>query len=424
MEQQRKEMTRGFKEWSGFFKPLKSRNVRIFWSGQTCSLIGMWLQVTAMGILVYSYSNGSAGAVGVLSALNAAPFLLGGMFLGSLGDRFDRRHLLLVVQIVQIVLAALLCALSWSGNLVLWHLYAAGLVMGILQSLAFPTLQAFVGDLVPKKLLTESVGMYSLVFNLCRSIGPPLGGFALIHFGAAFSFGINAVCALPLVGSLLLLRGRVRGERKKLSVEKGGMDDSGISAISSLRVVMKDRRLLFVLASALVQNIFVQSLYQIVPALTDGNAKSTGLVLGAIGAGALVSILFVLPFVRGNSRVGLKLSVGTLWMGLVIMISGIFPVLPVQQVCFFLCGLATSALFVTTSSTVQVLAPSERKTAILGILTMVTIGTQPMAALVWGALIDLSGVSFTVIFVGAAQTCLSVLFLSVPFWRRWKIQST
>ena len=417
-------MAGGFKEWVGFFKPLKSRNVQIFWSGQTCSLIGMWLQVTAMGILVYEYSYGSGGAVGLLSALNAAPFLLGGVFLGSLGDRFDRRRLLLAVQIMQVALAALLCVLSWSGDLVLWHLYAAGFVMGVLQSAAFPVLQAFVADLVPRKLLTESVGMYSMVFNICRSVGPPLGGFALLHFGATFSFGVNAVFALPLVGSLIALRGKIKGVQNVIAPSNEKKIDGRERKVSGFRAVIESRHLLLVILSALVQNIFVQSLYQVVPALTYGNAKSTGLVLGAIGAGALTSILFVLPFVRGNSRVGLKLSIGTLWMGGVIVIAGIFPVLPVQQACFFLSGLATSALFVTTSSTVQVLAPAERKSAILGILTMVTIGAQPMAALLWGNLIDWAGVSFTVIFVGSSQVMLSLVLLAIPSWRKWRLPAS
>lgn len=88
-------------DWLGFFKPLQVKNLQIFWSGQACALIGMWLQVTAMGILVYSISGGSATAVGLLAALNALPFFLGGMLLAGLGDRFDRRKLLIAVQSVQ-----------------------------------------------------------------------------------------------------------------------------------------------------------------------------------------------------------------------------------------------------------------------------------------------------------------------------------
>ena len=88
-------------DWLGFFKPLQVRNLQIFWSGQASALIGMWLQVTAMGILVYDISGGSATAVGVLAALNAHPFFLGGMLLAGLGDRFDRRKLLIAVQCVQ-----------------------------------------------------------------------------------------------------------------------------------------------------------------------------------------------------------------------------------------------------------------------------------------------------------------------------------
>ena len=149
-------------DWLGFFKPLQVKNLQIFWSGQACALIGMWLQVTAMGILVYSISGGSATAVGLLAALNALPFFLGGMLLAGLGDRFDRRKLLIAVQSVQWLVAAVLFLLTFLDALQLWHLYAAGLVMGINQTVGFPTQQAFVGDLIPSRRRWGCIPWYSI----------------------------------------------------------------------------------------------------------------------------------------------------------------------------------------------------------------------------------------------------------------------
>ena len=176
-------------DWLGFFKPLQVRNLQIFWSGQASALIGMWLQVTAMGILVYDISGGSATAVGVLAALNALPFFLGGMLLAGLGDRFDRRKLLIAVQCVQWLVAVALFLLTVLDMLQLWHLYAAGLVMGVNQTVGFPTQQAFVGDLIPRRQLQEAVGMYSLVFNTCRAIGPALAGYIIAEWGAGTACG-------------------------------------------------------------------------------------------------------------------------------------------------------------------------------------------------------------------------------------------
>jgi MFS family permease len=197
-------------DWLGFFKPLQVRNLQIFWSGQASALIGMWLQVTAMGILVYDISGGSATAVGVLAALNALPFFLGGMLLAGLGDRFDRRKLLIAVQCVQwLGVAVALFLLTVLDMLQLWHLYAAGLVMGVNQTVGFPTQQAFVGDLIPRRQLQEAVGMYSLVFNTCRAIGPALAGYIIAEWGAGTAFGGNVAASLPLVGCLVALKGRV-----------------------------------------------------------------------------------------------------------------------------------------------------------------------------------------------------------------------
>lgn len=273
-------------DWLGFFKPLQVRNLQIFWSGQASALIGMWLQVTAMGILVYDISGGSATAVGVLAALNALPFFLGGMLLAGLGDRFDRRKLLIAVQCVQWLVAVALFLLTVLDMLQLWHLYAAGLVMGVNQTVGFPTQQAFVGDLIPRRQLQEAVGMYSLVFNTCRAIGPALAGYIIAEWGAGTAFGGNVAASLPLVGCLVALKGRVADTSAPRKQRGAGRKASGLKA------VLATRSLLFIMISALIQNICGQSLYQIVPALMHGNPRNTGLILGAVGAGAMVSILF------------------------------------------------------------------------------------------------------------------------------------
>lgn len=398
--------------------PLNVRALRIYWLGQACSLIGMWLQVTAMGILVYDLSHGSGTAVGFLAALNAAPFLFGGMTLGALGDRFDRRKLLMAVQLVQIAVAGILWLLGWSGILELWHLYMAVFLLGVMQCVAFPSQQAFVGDLSPKGMLLKSVGMYSLVFNVCRSVGPPLGGYVIAGLGANYAFGLNALCCIPLVGCLAVLRGMYVPE----SVGMGRRVGENVRSGSGLLIVWRDGRLRMILISALIQNLLGQSLYQIVPALTYGNPSATGALLGAVGAGAVSSILFVMPFLRYSPRIGLNLSCGTLWMGAMFALAGIVPMLQVQTVCFFLAGVATSALFVTTSSTVQLLSPAGHRSRILGLFTIVTIGAQPLAALWWGALLDHIGVPSLLVFVGIVEVVLSVGMLLVPFWPRWKME--
>ena len=334
----------------------------------------MWLQVTAMGILVYDISGGSATAVGLLAALNALPFFLGGMLLAGLGDRFDRRKLLIAVQCVQWLVAAALFLLTVLDMLQLWHLYAAGLVMGVNQTVGFPTQQAFVGDLIPRRQLQEAVGMYSLVFNTCRAIGPALAGYIIAEWGAGTAFGGNVAASLPLVGCLVALKGCVADTSAPRKQRGAGRKASG------LKTVLATRSLLFI----------------------------------------MVSILFVLPFARKSDRVGAKLSSGTLWMGCALCVAGVVPVVEVQALCFFFAGLATSSLFVTSSSAVQLLAPPERKSAILGLFSIVTIGVQPLAAMGWGAVVDAWGVQTTIVLAGGLEALFSIWMLSVPSWRHFK----
>ncbi len=410
----------GWRVWSSFFTPVKIKALRIYWSGQACALIGMWLQVTSMGILVYHLSHGSGTAVGLMAALNAAPFLFGGMLLGSLGDHFERRKLLIVVQIVQILVASALCILGWTGLLALWHLFAATFILGIIQCIAFPTQQAFVGDLVPRDMLLKSISMYSLVFNICRSVGPPLGGFVIGTLGENFAFGINALCNIPMILCLITLgHGLVLTSNKETTPARIAKRSSP----GGLATVWGHYPLKMILLSAIIQNLFGQSMYQIVPALTYGSPSATASLLGAVGTGAVASILFVMPFAGRSSRIGLRLSTGTLWMACMFITAGIFPNIILQTGCFFLAGLATSALFVTTSSTVQLLAPSHQKSTILGLFTIVTIGAQPLAALWWGALLDQIGVPALLILVGSVQAILSILMLCQKRWITWSLST-
>lgn len=220
--------------------------------------------------------------------------------------------------------------------------------------------------------------------------------------------------SLPLVGCLVALKGRVADTSAPRKQRGAGRKASGLKA------VLATRSLLFIMISALIQNICGQSLYQIVPALMHGNPRNTGLILGAVGAGAMVSILFVLPFARKSDRVGAKLSSGTLWMGCVLCVAGVIPVVEVQALCFFFAGLATSSLFVTSSSAVQLLSPPERKSAILGLFSIVTIGVQPLAAMGWGAVVDAWGVQMTIVVAGGLEALFSIWMLGVPFWRHFK----
>ena len=324
------------------------------------------------------------------------------------------RDRLIAVQSVQWLVAAVLFLLTFLDALQLWHLYAAGLVMGINQTVGFPTQQAFVGDLIPRKQLQEAVGMYSLVFNTCRAVGPALAGYIIAEWGAATAFGGNVLASLPLIGCLVSLKGRISDTAAPKKQRGSGRKVSGLKA------VLSTRSLLFIMLSALIQNICGQSLYQIVPALMHGNPRNTGLILGAVGAGAMVSILLVMPFARKSDRVGAKLSSGTLWMGSALCVAGIVNVVEVQALCFFFAGLATSTLFVTSSSAVQLLAPPERKSAILGLFSIVTIGVQPLAAMGWGAVVDSLGVQATIIMAGGLEALFSIWMLSVPFWRNFR----
>ena len=258
----------------------------------------------------------------------------------------------------------------------LWHLYAAGLVMGVNQTVGFPTQQAFVGVPDTAPAITGGRGHVTLwCLDTCRARGQ--GACRLYHCGMGRRNRFWRQClaaSLPLVGCL----GRLKGMRSGYLPAPRKQRGAGRKA-SGLKTVLATRSLLFIMISALIQKHprAISFSHQIVPALMHGNPeRNTGLISECgrsrgHGEHPLCSAVCT----RKSDRVGAKLSSGTpCGWDAHCAAAGVVPVVEVQALCFFFAGSATSSLFVTSSSAVELLAPPERKSAILGLFSIVTIG--------------------------------------------------
>ncbi|MET0740562.1 MAG: MFS transporter [Candidatus Nanopelagicales bacterium] len=190
------------------FRALQVRNYRLYSLGQTLSNTGTWMQRLAQDWLVLSLTGGSGVALGITTGLQFLPFLLFGLWGGVIADRFSRRRVLVVAQLLAGVLAAGLGVLALTDTATVGLVYGFAFALGVVGAFDTPARQAFVGDLVERDDLTNAVALNSASFQLGRIVGPAVGGLLIAAFGGtAEVFFINAGTYLVAVAALVAIRG-------------------------------------------------------------------------------------------------------------------------------------------------------------------------------------------------------------------------
>ena len=189
----------------GTFKALRHHNFQLYVGGQLVSLAGTWMQNIAQGWLVYQIS-GSAAMLGVVGFAAAIPSILIAPWAGVVIDRVNKRHLLIATQIVQLVLALVLAALTFTGLVQVWHIVVLAVLLGAVNAFDGPTRQAFVVDMVGRDDLPNAIALNSMTFNAARVIGPAFGGVLLATVGAAWCFTINGLSFFAVIVSLLAMK--------------------------------------------------------------------------------------------------------------------------------------------------------------------------------------------------------------------------
>src|SRR5262249_47572351 len=158
-----------------------------------------------LGWLVLDLSHNDGVAVGLVLALQYLPTLLFGAWVGVIADRFDKRRLLTASQSFQGIIAALLAALTLSGSVTLWMVFAITFVFGFGQAFDNPIRSALAPELVPLDLVPNAVGLNSMTFNLARIVGPAIAGVLIVTVGSGWCFLLNAVSFIAVIGALLAM---------------------------------------------------------------------------------------------------------------------------------------------------------------------------------------------------------------------------
>ena len=188
------------------FRPLvRHRNFRLFWIGQTLSLVGTWMQVMAQGWLALELTS-DPFLVGVVSSVGSLPILLFSFGAGVYVDRADRLRVVQTMQALMLAEAAALWLLTLTGHITIASLIALAFANGMFSAFEIPARQSLMIDLVGREELYEAIALNSSGFNLARIVGPALGAAVIAGFGLAWCFGFNALSYLAVLAGLFLIR--------------------------------------------------------------------------------------------------------------------------------------------------------------------------------------------------------------------------
>ncbi|MEQ8833402.1 MAG: MFS transporter [Miltoncostaeaceae bacterium] len=383
---------------------LRNRDFRAVWLASLASNAGSWLQVVASGWLVYQLTD-SPAAVGLLALVTRGPSFLFAPYAGQLADRFDRRLVGMWTFLLQGAAAAALTVLSLMGHAGVASLYILNFLVGTGFALGLPAMLVLIPTLVEKSRLSQAVSLNAAGINVARLVGPAVGGALLATSGPTACFALNAVSFLALVWVLWRLPAtRAEGERRRAPMRE---------ALGYARRDPAMRRLLVGMTVFTMLAAPVQELAPVVAARIGAGPQGLGLLLGAMGGGALMGA-WLLERLGGAGlprHRALPIAMVSFAGGLALV--AVAPLLWLGMVAMAFSGAFWIWMFAGTNTAIQLRAPLPLLGRMIGLYQMSVVAPIALGSLIVGVVAERTGI------VPALLGC-AVLLGSYGAWALWR----
>jgi len=388
------------------FRSLRHRNFRLYYLGQLVSLSGTWMQSLAQAWLLYRLTD-SGFMLGLAGAATLLPSLLLGLFGGLLADRFSRQRLLMLAQVLAMIQALVLAALTLSGQIEPWHILALALVLGIVQAFELPARHAFVAGLVPKDDLANAIALHASMFQASRLMGPAIAGVLVAMIGEGWVFLINGITYIAVLFTLNAIR-----LPAVPAVDAAEPKD----LLSGLRFAWRHRPVRAALSVVAVMSIFGASASVLLPVFAvkvfGVGAGRLGLLMGAAGAGALVGA-FALAGRRNLLGIE-RMIIGTaVAAGTALILFAITPMFEVALVFLAVTGFCITRVLASSNAFIQLTVPDSLRGRVMALFSVAMHGMMPLGNLAAGTGADLLGAPLTVGISGAILM-VAILLLGQP----------
>ncbi len=389
-------------------EPLRHRDFRLLWTGQTLTLLGSFVSNIAYPFQVLQL-GGSAPELGALVSVYATSSLVFLLVGGAVADRVSRRMLLIVTELGSGVIVGFVSILGFAGSLQIWHLYISYALLGAATAFSVPALGAIIPELVPEEILVPGNAVQGLSRQGARVGGPVVGGLLVATVGPPAAFAFDAVTFFVSAGAVALTKARPHATEPRLSIVREIRE--GFAFVFSVQWLWVTIFGWSFIAAAFVGAVAV-GLPLLVTSVLGGGAVTYGLISAAVGVGEAVGATAIAQIrIR---RTGLAIYLFGALSGVALLIYGLVPSVPSALVAGAIQGLSFACFGVLWVTALQVHVPRR----LLGRVTSVDYfgGTllMPLAPVGAAVLAETEGPAFVFVIAGAITVALTLAGLLLP----------
>lgn len=392
--------------WRLLFRSLRHRNFRLFFIGQGISLLGTWMQLTAVAWLVWRLSH-SALMLGVVGFCARIPTFLLAPLAGVVADRMDRHRLVILTQVLSMFQALALAALMYSGHIAIWQILLLSLCLGFINAFDVPARQSFMIQMIERREdLTNAIALNSSMNNGARLVGPAIAGVLIAATGEGLCFLLNGVSYLAVIAGLLMMRVQPNPRAARQTAILHNLKEGFAYAFGFMPI----RTLLFLLALvSLTGACYAQLLPVFAQEVLHGDARTQGFLVSAAGLGALAGALGLAMkrSVRGLSSVIARSPV-VFGCGLIVL--GLSSRLWLTLLAMPVIGLGLMVQMASTNTVLQTIVDDDRRGRVMSFYSMAFLGMVPLGSLLAGSVAHLVGAPLTVVLGGICCIAGGLLF--------------
>ena len=362
-------------------RALRYRNYRLFFGGQSVSLIGTWMTRIATAWLVYRLTH-SAFLLGIAGFSLQIPILILGPFAGVWVDRLDRHRTLVITQVLSMIQSFWLAALALSGRITVTEIILLSLFQGAINAFDMPARQAFVVQMVEDRAdLSNAIALNSSMVNGARLIGPSLAGIIIAAFGEGYCFLIDGFSYIAVIISLLLMHitsQQARSQRSRVlhELKEGWHYVSHFAPIRSILLLLGLVSLVGMPYSVLMP-IFAGN-------VLHGGAHTLGFLMGASGVGALIGAL-ALATRRSVVGLGRVVAITSAGFGAGLIGFSNSRWLPLSLLLMMVTGFSMMTQMASTNTILQTITEEDKRGRVMSFYSMAFQGTAPFGSLIAGA---------------------------------------
>jgi MFS family permease len=401
--------------FNSIIRSLRHRNFRLFFAGQSISLIGTWMQRIALGWLVYRLT-GSAFLLGLVGFTSQIPVFILGPLAGVYADRWNRHRAILLTQILAMIQAFILTFLVMGNRIRIWQIIALSLVLGIINAFDMPIRQSFMVEMIDeKKDLGNAIALNSSMVNGARLLGPSAAGILIVTAGEGICFLINALSYLAVILSLLLMKivakvSKAPAARIRQELREGFRYAAGFEPI---------RIILFMLAVVSIMGMPYTILMPVFARdILQGGPDALGFLMGSSGVGALAGALY-LASKKSVLGLGRLIPFSALIFGIGLIIFSFSHIYYLSLVILLLIGMGQMMQMAASNTVLQTIVEDDKRGRIMSFYTMSFMGLTPVGSLLAGILASKIGAAWTVFCGGIFCIAGSLVFFKkLPVFRR------